>query len=136
MRILLLNCTAFSFKLHHETEVAEKVPAGMSRAHEHALVLFTAVEQGDSASTVSRAATDIHRIARRSNAKLLVINPFGHLSPTLADSSVAITLLDELAEKIRKTDPEISVVRSVFGWYKEFSMDVRGDRNSQLYREY
>lgn len=136
MRLLIFDCKKFGYSLHHRTESAEEVPEGLaSQAYENALVIFAAVEAGDSENAVLKAVRDIRRIARRNNSKLVVINPFAHLSPALADTSVAVALLDDFAARLRER-ADFSVVRGIFGWYKEFSIDVNGHRNSQFYREY
>lgn len=136
MRLLILDSRNSRFYLHHSTKVAEEItPDDKERSYEKSLVVFVAIEKQDLEKSVTAAAKDIRKIARKNKVPLVIINPFAHLSNNLASPDIAIDLLNKLLEKV-DTSEDFETVRCVFGWYKEFTIDVLGHENSQIYREY
>ena len=136
MRLLILDCKDFQYKLDHKTPVGEPVASEvMENKYESPLVIFTAIEEKDEEQVVNKVTKDIRRIARKNNNKLIIINPFAHLSSNLADHKKAIKILGKLTKKLEECS-DFKTIRSVFGWYKQFSIDVKGHGNSQIYREY
>lgn len=136
MKLLILNSKSFDYKLHHKTPVAEDVGDDLMRDNfNDPLVAFVAIEEMDNADTVRKAGSDICKIAIQNEVGLVLLNPFAHLTSRLAKPAQAISLLDRLAENLREC-AEFKTERLTFGWYKEFVIDVRGDDNSQIYREY
>lgn len=137
MRLLILDCKKFNYRLDHKTPVAEEISDDMTQKDfENPLMIFATVECGDMEKKNSqKIAEDIKKIASKIGVKQIILNPFAHLSNKLAKKDEAITLLDELADELRKSE-EFEIERSVFGWYKEFSIDVKAHDSSQIYREY
>lgn len=136
MRLLILDCKNFQYKLDHKTAVGEDITAEkMEDKYENPLVVFTAVEEKDEESIVSKVAKDIRKIARKNNNSLVIINPFAHLSASLANPEKATRILEILNVKLNEC-PDFKTIRSVFGWYKQFLVEVKGHENSQIYREY
>jgi threonyl-tRNA synthetase len=99
------------------------------------LVVFVAIEEMDNENTIKEAGSDIRKIAIQNEVGLVLLNPFAHLTSRLAKPAQAISLLDKLAENLREC-VEFETERLTFGWYKEFSLNVKGEDNSQIYREY
>jgi threonyl-tRNA synthetase len=136
MKLLILNSKSFGYTLHHKTPVAEDVSEESVRGEfENPLVVFIAVEAKDTDGMVNEVGEDIRKIAVQNKTDLILLNPFAHLSSRLARPAQAIELLDKLAEYLRQY-AELKTERLTFGWYKEFSLDVKGEDNSQIFREY
>ena len=136
MKALILDTNSFKYKLHHPTPVAEEIDESLKQKEfQDSLVVFVAAESKDDAETIKKAKDDLANIAIKNKVKLLIINPFAHLSSALAKPSQATELLNLLAEELKKYS-EFETERSVFGWYKEFTIDVKGHENSQIFREY
>lgn len=136
MRLLILDCKNFEYNLNHRTPVGEDISEDQKRkSYEDTLIIFIAIEEKDEKVILERAARDIINIVTKNKSKLVILNPFAHLSANLAKPDKAMLLLKELFSRL-KQEKSFRVERSVFGWYKEFSMSVNGHANSQIYREY
>ncbi|VVB66430.1 Threonine--tRNA ligase [Candidatus Gugararchaeum adminiculabundum] len=125
MKILCLDCNSFSFQLDHPTPVAEKVDS-QSGSYADALVAFIAIEPGDSKKT-DDCARVLKELKEKSGNSNLLLNPFAHLSSELAKPKEAIEVLDSLCKKV-------PCKRASFGWYKSFTVSVKGHANSQIFR--
>lgn len=136
MRLLILDSKSFEYKLDHKTPVGEDITSDeLENKYDNPLVIFTAIEGNDEEQIINKAVQDIKKIADKNKNKLIIINPFAHLSANLAEPKKAIMLLSKLTEKLQEY-PEFRTIKSVFGWYKQFSVDVKAHGNSQIYREY
>lgn len=136
MKVLIFDTNLFKYKLDHPTPVAEKIDDNLKQGEfGDAMIVFVAVEIKDTEKTIEKAKNDIIDIAIKNKTKLLIINPFAHLSSSLARPNDATKLLNLLTEELQKYS-KFKTERSVFGWYKEFTIDVKGHENSQIFREY
>jgi len=136
MRLLILDCKKFEYKLDHKTQVADEVTEDLMQGkYDNPLVIFIAIEEKDNEEIIPRVVNDIKGITRNNNSNLVILNPFAHLSSSLAKAEKAKNLLNKLAEKLQEC-ADFKTIKSVFGWYKQFLVDVKGHGNSQLYREY
>lgn len=135
MRCLFLHCRRFDYKLDHPTVAADGVPDGEARHFEEVMVVFTAIENGDDDGKINAAAKEIRKLARRVKAERIVINPFAHLSESLAEPAVAKELLKILHTRLRDTWTT-GVEYTSFGWYKEFYLSVYGHEGSQVFRQF
>ena len=106
MRILSLHCDYIKFK---PVKKALKNPEELTKAEEkekeikEALVIFTAVEKGDNLEIVSKLVENIEDIAKQVKAKRIVLYPYAHLSSNLALPDVAISVLKEAEQELKKT---------------------------------
>ncbi len=122
--------------MDHKTPVGEKVTKEQQKGkYSNPLVIFTTIETHDNEKIITKAAKDIRRLARKNESREIIINPFAHLSANLAKPENATKILNLLTEKLSECN-EFKTIRSVFGWYKQFLIDVKGHNNSQIYREY
>jgi len=137
MKILSLHCDYIKFK---PVQKALKQPELLSEEQkkEHtikeALVIFTAVEKGDTLEIVKPYLESIKDIAKQVKAKNIVLYPYAHLSANLSLPDVAESVLKE-AEKELKKDKSFQVTRAPFGYYKEFELKCKGHPLSELSRE-
>ncbi|MDO8624791.1 MAG: threonyl-tRNA synthetase editing domain-containing protein, partial [Candidatus Diapherotrites archaeon] len=111
-------------------------PAGqIGQQFRNCLVVFLAVEENDSISTIKTATGEIARFAQQNQNIQIVVHPFAHLSSRLAKPKPALELSILLQTTLSQVG-SFEVLRTPFGWYKQFSIDVKGHANSQVYREF
>ena len=137
MRLLLIHADYLEFEAREPTPAAEELPEGArSGRFEDPLVVFTAVEEedeGPEAEIVKRAADEILDVAGKVGARLVVIYPYAHLSPSLAPPDAAVRILRMLADEVRSRG--LTVERLPFGWYKSFRLSCKGHPLSELSRQ-
>lgn len=130
MKLLLIHADYMEYEVKKKTKIAEPFN-GKGEKVEEVLVAFTSVEKCDNKEVVRRAAEAIKEVAEKVNAKRIMIYPYAHLSPNLADADTAIKLLKELESELS----DYEVHRSPFGWYKAFRISCKGHPLSELSRE-
>lgn len=134
MKILSLHCDYIKFK---PVKKALKQPEELSKEQEkqkeikECLVIFTAVEKGDSVESVSKLIENIEDIAKQVKAKKIVLYPYAHLSSQLAAPETAISVLKEAESKLKQ---KFEVSRAPFGYYKEFELKCKGHPLAELSR--
>jgi len=136
MKLLILDCNKFEYVLDHKTPVGEEISEKLKkRNYENPLVIFTAIEKEDDEGKLGRAVKDIKKIALKNKSKLVIVNPFAHLSSNLANPDIALLLSQRFKERLEESG-DFKVIRGIFGWYKQFKIDVKGHGDSQIYKEY
>ncbi|MFZ1970635.1 MAG: threonine--tRNA ligase [Candidatus Nanoarchaeia archaeon] len=136
MKFLSLHCDYIKFKplkkaLKDVEPLSEKEKE--EKTVKEALVILTAVEKEDNQEIVKDYTNNIEEIAKQVNAKKIVLYPYAHLSSNLSAPSVAIKILKDSEEELKKRGFE--VIRAPFGYYKEFELKVKGHPLSELSRE-
>ncbi len=137
MKILSLHCDYIKFR---PVKKALKEPEKLKEKDEkekeikEVLVIFTAVEKGDSLETARALTENIEDIARQVKARKIVLYPYAHLSSNLAPPDTAISILKE-AEKQLEKSKRYEVTRAPFGYYKEFELKCKGHPLAELSRE-
>lgn len=137
MKLLSLHCDYIKFK---PVKKALKEPEALSKEQEkekkveEALVIFTAVEKSDSLETVKPLIENIEDIAKQVKADRIVLYPYAHLSSNLAVPDVAVSVLKEAENQLKKSK-KFEVVRAPFGYYKEFELKCKGHPLAELSRE-
>lgn len=126
--MLLIHADQFEYEVTEKAvKNAETFAEGLSKASlKDVLACFCTVESEDGSDVefvVDRASEEIRALADRLGVNALVIYPYAHLSSDLADSSVALTILKGLEDKLKSS---FKVVRSPFGWYKRFLIKCKG----------
>ncbi len=137
MKILSLHCDYIRFKpmqkaLKQPEELGEE--GKKEKEVKEALVIFTAVEQGDNLEIVKPLIENIRDIARQVKAKNIVLYPYAHLSSQLSLPAVAEAVLKEAETELRKQPEKFSVTRAPFGYYKEFELKCKGHPLAELSR--
>ena len=137
MKILSLHCDYIRFK---PVKKALKNPEELSKEQEktkevkECLVILTAVEKGDSIELVKKLVENIEDIASQVKAKKIVLYPYAHLSSQLALPEIAISVLKEAEQELKKLK-KYDIVRAPFGYYKEFELKCKGHPLAELSRE-
>lgn len=135
MKILSVHCDYIKFK---PLKKALKNPEELSLERQkeivvkEALVIFTAVEKGDSINDVNELVKNIDDIASQVKAKNIVLYPYAHLSSNLGNPDLALKILENTDKELVKK--KYKVVRAPFGYYKEFELKCKGHPLSELSR--
>ena len=128
MKIILLHSDYIEFAPKKEAlKDAEKVEKKLSKVKE-CLVVLSAVEK----QIVKNYVKEIKNVAKQVKAKTIVLYPWVHLTDKPSNPKTALKILKD-AEDILKKD--YKVARAPFGWYKEFSIKVKGHPLSELSRD-
>ena len=117
------------------TEVAEAEESdGRKQRVEDALVLFTAVEEGDSEETARQAVADVEAFLDKIKGRRILIYPYAHLSSNLAKPREALHVIKEM--ETCAVEAGLEVYRAPFGWNKQFSISVKGHPLAEQARTY
>lgn len=124
MRILLLHSDYFEYlPVKKEAINAEEAEQKSVRLDE-VVVLFTAVERDDGASTVEKAAREVKGDIESIGASKVIIYPYSHLSNDLASPQEALRRVKELEGRMKELG--IETYRAPFGWTKKFTISIKG----------
>src|SRR3989338_5421652 len=135
MKILSLHCDYIKLK---PLKKALKNPEELSEERlkeinvKDPLVIFVAVEKGDSVLLVPELVKNVEDIAKQVNAKEIVLYPYAHLTSNLAVPELALSVLEEADGELEKK--KLKVIRAPFGYYKEFELKCKGHPLAELSR--
>ncbi|MEK6855751.1 MAG: threonyl-tRNA synthetase editing domain-containing protein [Nanoarchaeota archaeon] len=136
MKLLILDCSSFGFELDHKTKIGEEIgDLPMKERYDNCLVVFVSIEKEDSVSIVKRVGKDLIDICGKNGRKTIFLNPFAHLSSSLANSKQSLEIIKAIEIELKDTS-DLNVARGLFGWYKKFDISVEGHGNSQIFKEY
>ncbi len=134
MRLLLLHASRFRFEPTEKLDFGEDWEGG-PREFQEALVVFASVEKGDGNNIdalISKAADEVEKQVKTVRAERVVLYPYAHLSSELSDPGTALKVLKALEDELSSRGLEVH--RAPFGWYKSFSIEVKGHPLSELSR--
>ena len=134
MKIITLHCDYIRFKaLKKALKSAEELEIKDEVEVKEPLVILTAVEQGDSEETVKELVNAVEKTAIEVKAKNIVLYPYAHLSPNLANPELALSLLKKTESQLSK---KFNVTRAPFGYYKSFELKCKGHPLSELSKSF
>ena len=135
MKLLSLHCDYIKYEANKKALKSAELEKGQEGKHEikEPLVIFTAVEKGDSLESVKAFVDNIKDIAGQVKAKKIVLYPYAHLSSNLSSPDVAVDVLRKAEEELKKE--KFEVTRAPFGYYKEFELKCKGHPLAELSRE-
>jgi threonyl-tRNA synthetase len=142
MKLLFLHTDFIDVKVKEKAlKEAEENPKDIKE--NDALVVFTAIENDDTinsnVNTIvnKKAVKEILDVSNKVNAKNIVIYPYVHLSSKPAKPRDAFNTLQSLEKLLKEAlnDKNVKVSRAPFGWYKAFTISVKGHPLSELSRE-
>jgi threonyl-tRNA synthetase len=124
MRILQLHSDFIEYEpIQKEIKMAEEVEKKKTRL-EDLVVLFTAVEEGDSEEIVKKAVEEIKSSLDVIKANKILIYPYSHLSKNLAKPYEALKLIKKMESCAKELG--IETYRAPFGWNKAFNIKIKG----------
>jgi len=103
--------------------MAEEAEKGLKRLDE-VVVLFTAVEEGDSEATARKAVDEVKDFLEKLKVNRVLIYPYAHLSSNLAQPFEALKIVKAMEHYAKEKGME--VYRAPFGWNKQFTISVKG----------
>jgi threonyl-tRNA synthetase len=134
MRVLQLHSNYIIFKpIEKEINTAEEAEQKENR-FEEVLVLFTAVEQGDTMEMAQRAINEVRAFLGKLKVNRILIYPFAHLSSKLSTPSEALTIIKNM--EVYAKEKGIETYRAPFGWNKQFTISIKGHPLAEQARSY
>ncbi len=130
MRVLLIH-SDFIEVIPKEKALKEADEKVEKIKEEEALVVFTAVEEGDGEEVLKDVENEVIELSKKLNVRRIVLYPYVHLTNTPSSPKKAKELLQKLEERLRKS---FEVKRAAFGWYKAFNLKAKGHPLSELSR--
>ncbi len=124
MRILQLHSNFIVYKpVQKEIATAEQAEKKEVRVEE-LVVLFTAVEEGDTVGVAQRAIDEVQGFLGKLGVNRILIYPYAHLSSRLAKPSEALKAVKAMESHASKLG--IETFRAPFGWNKQFTISIKG----------
>ncbi|MEM7821604.1 MAG: threonine--tRNA ligase [Candidatus Aenigmatarchaeota archaeon] len=124
MRILQLHSDFIEYEpIEKEIAAAEEAEKKRIRLEE-IVVLFTAVEEGDTEEVARRAVEEVKASLEQIKVNKILIYPYAHLSSNLAKPNDALKIVKEMEAEAKKAG--IETYRAPFGWNKKFSIQIKG----------
>ncbi len=134
MRILQLHSNFIVYQpVEKEIQIAEEAEKKENRVEE-VLVLFTAIEAGDTQALVEKAINDTRAFLGKLKVNRILIYPFAHLSSGLASPSEALNLIKSM--EVYAKEKGIETYRAPFGWNKQFTISIKGHPLAEQARSY
>jgi threonyl-tRNA synthetase len=134
MRILQLHSNYLVYKpVKKEISIAEEAAKEEKRVEE-VVVLFTAIEAGDTSATAKKAIDDVYAFLQNLKVNRVLIYPFAHLSSNLSKPSEALKLVKEMEAYAKQKG--IETYRAPFGWTKQFTLSIKGHPLAEQSRAY
>src|SRR3989344_1502107 len=134
MKIITLHCDYIAFKpLKKAFKNAEELSDKSEIKVDEPLVVLTAIESGDSEKEVKQLVESIEKTANEVKAKNIVLYPYAHLSPNLANPDEALELMKSAEKALSE---KFKTIRAPFGYYKEFELKCKGHPLSELSKRF
>ncbi len=134
MRILQLHSNFIVYQpVEKEIQIAEEAERKENRVEE-VLVLFTAIEAGDTQALVEKAINETRAFLGKLKVNRILIYPFAHLSSGLASPSEALNLIKAMEAYAKEKG--IETYRAPFGWNKQFTISIKGHPLAEQARSY
>jgi threonyl-tRNA synthetase len=133
MRILQLHSNFIVYKpVQKEIAIAEEAEKKENRLEE-VVVLFTAVEKGDSEAVGRKAIDEVETFLGKLKVNRILIYPYAHLSSDLAGPADALKIVK--AMEVYARERGIETHRAPFGWNKQFTISIKGHPLAEQSRE-
>jgi threonyl-tRNA synthetase len=134
MRILQLHSNFIEYQpVQKEIATAEEAEEKPVRLEE-ILVLFTAVEEGDTKTTAQTAIDEAQAFLQKLKVNRIIIYPYAHLSSNLAKPTEALKVIKSMEATAKEKG--IETFRAPFGWNKQFTISIKGHPLAEQSRVY
>lgn len=139
MRIILLHSDEFEYEPKKKAiKSAEQIEMGIVSVKE-ALVAMMAVESVDERdydAAALQSVKEISAVADELKISNIVVYPWVHLTSTPSRPDIALKVMRRVESELVKLGVYKIIKRAPFGWYKGFTIKVKGHPLSELSREF
>lgn len=136
MKLLLFYAHAFSYETAAKS--LSTVPdVKKSESVTAAAVVFFHVEAEDVAKrtrVVQKFVKNVKWLCGKFATRDVVLHSFNHLSGSKAEPDFSKEVLDEVVERLERTDFQVMV--TPFGYFNEFRIHVAGDSLAKVFKEF
>src|SRR6187401_1728266 len=137
MRLLSFLAARFAFSPHAATLANASEPPPASSVND-AVVVFVHAEKRDEdperrKSVLDHARKHVEWMARKKDAKNVVLHSFAHLGGDSSSPEFGDGFLIELGQKLESRG--FSVTRTPFGWTNAWEMSVHGEGFAKVWKE-
>lgn len=134
MRILQMHSNYITYiPVEKEIQIAEEAEKKENRIEE-VVVLFTAVEEGDTNQLAIKAIDDVRAFLSKQKTNRVLIYPFAHLSNKLSNPGDALKVIKAMEAYAKAKGVE--TFRAPFGWNKQFTISIKGHPLAETARTY
>ncbi|MEM3437104.1 MAG: threonyl-tRNA synthetase editing domain-containing protein [Nitrososphaerales archaeon] len=138
MRLLMLHCDYFRYKVVDRTRFSEEVNdeemnGGIDESVLVVLISSEKVDEKDPKIVARMSAEEIMNIARQVKEKNIVLHSFAHLSDDLSSPQIAKRIIDEI--KLHLNSKNYNVLKTPFGWRDKFELCVKSHPISKVSRK-
>ena len=134
MRILQLHSNFIVYTpIQKEIQIAEEAEKKETRVEE-VVVLFTAIEEGDTEAVAQKAINDVRAFLGKQKTNRVLIYPFAHLSSNLSNPGDALKVIKAMEAYAKEKG--IETHRAPFGWNKQFTISIKGHPLAEQARVY
>lgn len=134
MRILQMHSNYITYiPVEKEIQIAEEAEKKENRMEE-VVVLFTAVEEGDTNQLAIKAIDDVRAFLSKQKTNRVLIYPFAHLSNKLSNPGDALKVIKAMEAYAKAKGVE--TFRAPFGWNKQFTISIKGHPLAETARTY
>lgn len=134
MRLLMFAARRFAWLPFQRSLPNAADPEGRAELDD-AAVIFVHVEATDAkghGKTVTKTVKNIKWLARKHGLRRIVLHSFTHLGGDTAEPALAQSLLEEMAERLRRVGYQVWL--TPFGWVCEWELAVYGESLARVFK--
>lgn len=136
MKLLLFFAHSFSYETASKS--LPSVPdVKKKESVKGAVVIFFHVEAEDTvkrSKVIQKFVKNVKWLCGKFVTKNVVLHSFNHLSGSKAEPDFSLELLEEVVERLERTDYRVMV--TPFGYFNEFNLHVAGDSLAKVFKEF
>jgi len=136
MKLLLFFAHSFSYETASKS--LPSVPdVKKKESTNDAVVIFFHVEEEDTekrSKVIQKFVKNVKWLCGKFVTKNVVLHSFNHLSGSKAEPDFSLELLEEVVERLERTDYQVMV--TPFGYFNEFNLHVAGDSLAKVFKEF
>ena len=136
MKLLLFFAHSFSYETASKS--LPSVPdVKKKESINGAVVIFFHVEKEDTekrSKVIQKFVKNVKWLCGKFVTKNVVLHSFNHLSGSKAEPDFSLELLEEVVERLERTDYQVMV--TPFGYFNEFNLHVAGDSLAKVFKEF
>jgi hypothetical protein len=136
MKLLLFYAHSFSYETAAKS-LATAPDVKKKESVRDAAVIFFHVEAEDvekRGKAVQKFVKNVKWLCGKFATKNVVLHSFNHLSGSKAEPDFSREVLDEVVQRLERTDHEVMV--TPFGYFNEFNIHVAGDSLAKVFKEF